>query len=770
MSNVETSKGKDGEAQAKGKSVVAELKNGKIVFKQKPHSFEKHSETLQGKDPSYNTGVLSAMLTRFCLELVKFRAMLSERLKSNQPLSNIEDEYRSLIVKMAYESDKTLHSLAKHIHSQLVPTDEDEDEDMDASTVNNVFPFSVIEKSIQAVMDRNNYGLELDSTTKIPNALCIWRWEAKENYQDCIPKAAQEKAAARLAERAQAKSDLLAAFHSLPESERNKLIPNRGANKAGKEAGTPAKAVPMVAEASSSTPVASSSPKGKQVDNDDVGSTASGSPSENTKTKAGRPKKPENTERLAKAKKQSDAQKSLMANFFTAKPRAQTTHINGKASSSKSEISDFEKAFKPFVRKRDAELAPLNSFLNRKKRLASGSSKDIIVVDSDDESTSRTNRPVHDLTAHERLRDALSGLPERPLYRPPRSSSPGPMSAYKTYYTPAVRDLMKQLSEAELTDDTSVVRSITQTLADRAILPAKVLIFDEDNRPGYFGTWTRSSRIIGPRTPCKKDALDIDYGYDSGEDWEGENAGDADDVVDNDDEEQDSEDQDSDLDDWLVDDDEIEDTGAPPELDTPVPDIPVPTKRKAEEDGNASKKRKVVVPLVPYAKGPCWESVIGECHDNILSPYQIRFLNDAPFSLDPFTFVSSVKEKSRNQKPDPVFAVPSLPDRHVPDSSNSTAPPNTPAVRKSAPVVPKTAFPEDHLPVLLDKVNTLQSSNVTLLVETVYQELRAHKVKKNAIEAKIKEVAVRDREKKYWVVRENAVAPGAVAAPSAPVS
>jgi len=30
------------------KTSIAELKNGKVIFKQKPHSFEKHSETLQG--------------------------------------------------------------------------------------------------------------------------------------------------------------------------------------------------------------------------------------------------------------------------------------------------------------------------------------------------------------------------------------------------------------------------------------------------------------------------------------------------------------------------------------------------------------------------------------------------------------------------------------------------------------------------------------------------------------------------------------------------
>lgn len=33
-----------------GKKSLAEIKNGKIVFKQKPISYEKHSETMQGSD------------------------------------------------------------------------------------------------------------------------------------------------------------------------------------------------------------------------------------------------------------------------------------------------------------------------------------------------------------------------------------------------------------------------------------------------------------------------------------------------------------------------------------------------------------------------------------------------------------------------------------------------------------------------------------------------------------------------------------------------
>lgn len=38
-------------------------------------------------------------------------------------------------------------------------------------------------------------------------------------------------------------------------------------------------------------------------------------------------------------------------------------------------------------------------------------------------------------------------------------------------------------------------------------------------------------------------------------------------------------------------------------------------------------------------------------------------------------------------------------------------------------------------------------------METVHHELQAHKVKKNAIEAKVREVGEKSKERKVWVVR-----------------
>ena len=39
------------------------------------------------------------------------------------------------------------------------------------------------------------------------------------------------------------------------------------------------------------------------------------------------------------------------------------------------------------------------------------------------------------------------------------------------------------------------------------------------------------------------------------------------------------------------------------------------------------------------------------------------------------------------------------------------------------------------------------------IVETVHRELQAHKVKKNAIEAKVREVGEKCKEKKVWIVK-----------------
>jgi len=193
--------------------------------------------------------------------------------------------------------------------------------------------------------------------------------------------------------------------------------------------------------------------------------------------------------------------------------------------------------------------------------------------------------------------------------------------------------------------DTSAVRAILSHLQDRTRIPAKVLIFHEDERPGYFGTFTKSSRCIKPRRPFARDDIANDYAYDSGEEWGEEEEGGGDDVLGGSDDERDDEEESDDLDGWLVDGDD-EEAVTPIEeregLDAfPFPPVPEGSKvkRKAGKEREAdteskSKKRKAVVPLVPFIKGPCWETAIGECDYEPFNQYRIQLFNGGfPFLI-----------------------------------------------------------------------------------------------------------------------------------------
>lgn len=59
--------------------------------------------------------------------------------------------------------------------------------------------------------------------------------------------------------------------------------------------------------------------------------------------------------------------------------------------------------------------------------------------------------------------------------------------------------------------------------------PVKLLQFDEDHRPTFFGTDSRRSKTVGPRRPLTKDT-ERDYSNDSGDEWEEEE--DAEDLLD----------------------------------------------------------------------------------------------------------------------------------------------------------------------------------------------------------------------------------------------
>lgn len=348
--------------------------------------------------------------------------------------------------------------------------------------------------------------------------------------------------------------------------------------------------------------------------------------------------------RAEKEKKQKEAQdksRSIMANFF-GKPKTSVRDSPSKDSNTSADPpvdSEFQRTFKPFVLKKDAQIAPYNWFLEGKRmfrnRTTGVTQEEAIVIDDD---TTVQGIPDPRMLSDDIVVSTAPGdLPAslREFIGELRQSSrfclrTHKVSSLKTYNLRGVRDMMSQLNDAEIAGDPTQVRHLLSVLRHRRVFPAKVLIFHEDSRPGYYGTWTRNSRIVGPRTPLERDVLARDYGYDSGEEWEDEAPGDADDVVDAEDDEPDAEDVDSDLDSWLVDDEDETwppldlDDLSPPPLDPSMP----PPKRKAENvEKRSDKKRKVVVPLVPYVKGPCWESYIGHCQYDPFNVYRIQILN-----------------------------------------------------------------------------------------------------------------------------------------------
>jgi chromatin assembly factor 1 subunit A len=92
-------------------------------------------------------------------------------------------------------------------------------------------------------------------------------------------------------------------------------------------------------------------------------------------------KKAVKAEKERKDKESQEKARSMMASFF-GKPKTSSTPTSpskGPIPSSSNTLSEFDRVFKPFVIKKDAELAPLNWFRDAKRRQA-----DVIVIDEDD--------------------------------------------------------------------------------------------------------------------------------------------------------------------------------------------------------------------------------------------------------------------------------------------------------------------------------------------------------------------------------------------------
>jgi chromatin assembly factor 1 subunit A len=108
--------------------------------------------------------------------------------------------------------------LTKHIHHELLPTLDEDDNFF--SAVASILPLSTIEETIRAVLIRNNYGVEAPSGVKVPTPLCAWRWEVRAQHMDWLPKNCRDKAEVRLAERIQVRHSTLFSVSDLTDFHR----------------------------------------------------------------------------------------------------------------------------------------------------------------------------------------------------------------------------------------------------------------------------------------------------------------------------------------------------------------------------------------------------------------------------------------------------------------------------------------------------------------------------------------------------------------------
>ena len=97
-------------------------------------------------------------------------------------------------------------------------------------------------------------------------------------------------------------------------------------------------------------------------------------------------------------------------------------------------------------------------------------------------------------------------------------------------------------------------------------------------------------------------------------------------IDDNDDDDEGDGGDDSDADSWLVDDDN-DDVEAVAPVDGPDPP-PFPKRRLEGTSGagNSYKKRRVV-PLIPFVKGPVWDPSIAKTVEEVFTPFRVRFFN-----------------------------------------------------------------------------------------------------------------------------------------------
>lgn len=215
-----------------GRVPLAEIKNGKVSFKQKPMSLDKQSETLQG---TFSFCVRRKSL--ICVsprnrQISRDARVLESAFGPNSERTSSTDR-KTMSRKVAHlfgygvgyllndRSDKGMGPLAKAIKIELAVDTAPSTDPSGSLTTSDKLPTLILESAILSVAERTNYGVE-DEKLKTPAALCVWRWEVKDRAM--LPAAVVETADLRRKERIGFKKEIQTVFESMDPSERSALF------------------------------------------------------------------------------------------------------------------------------------------------------------------------------------------------------------------------------------------------------------------------------------------------------------------------------------------------------------------------------------------------------------------------------------------------------------------------------------------------------------------------------------------------------------------
>ncbi len=277
---------------------------------------------------------------------------------------------------------------------------------------------------------------------------------------------------------------------------------------------------------------------------------------------------------------------------------------------------------------------------------------------------------------------------------------------------------------------------------------AKLLQFCENQRPAYWGTWTKKTTCVTGRRPFARDESHFDYEYDSDDDWEEEEQGESLSDEEKDKEEDEGEQEDDDDDDGffvghgVLDKDEInkededEEDGGVIEYDE---ELEQKKQRMRAQEFEEQYKKKKPTKLKPRVFGCMW---VGEEKDDKMSEMVCEQLLKI---LKPFTAVnllggddtilgSPIPTLLSSPKPSPgddsILA--GTPGRRASSAKSSDAKTGSAStkVKKVAAV-----FPEDAMKDLIRLVHVNTSNKIFMVKEFV-----AFLSKRNAVEETSAEV------------------------------